>query len=283
MQGGISFSPDLWEKYGAPDRLLFSKNDYVNIDNQKVIKELFLIDDETLRTLTSLFVSLCHHRFPIKIPNLEKPSKFIDIRGYLIPGADILNGFASLKPLSPLSINLVLDGLTGLNDLMRANGIDYVLTGSLGLYIHGLVPSSYIPHDIDIIISNSQNKHPFLTNQMILDLFVQYCGGARLDYSFYDLSDLFVFYIGINKIEINALVDKNNVFLNSDYCIMNIMGQEIKVHSALSIFREKYKMRRMKDFKFNNDIQYTLNQFLLPEDPPEFDYEEFYYRHFIIL
>ena len=255
---GISLSPDLWEKYGAPDRLLFSKKDYVNIYNQIVIKELFLIDDETLRTLTSLFMSLCHHRFPIKIPDLEKPSKYKDIKGYLIPGADILNG-SSDQFISPLTIKQVLDGLIGLNDLLRANGIDYVLTGSLGLYIHGLVPSSYIPHDIDIIFSSDNNKHPYLTNQMILDLFVQYCGGARLDYSFYDVSDLFVFYIGIKKIEINAFVDRNNVFLNSDYCIMNIMGQEIKVHRALSLIREKYKMRRMKDFKFNNDIQYTLS------------------------
>jgi serine/threonine protein kinase len=278
---GISISPDLWEKYGAPDRLLFSKKDYVNIDNQIVIKELFLIDDETLRTLTSLFVSFCHHRFPITIPTLEKPYKIGEIKGYILPGANILNNCSSLNSKSPLSINNILDGLMELNDLMRANGIDYVLTGSLGLYMHSLVPASYIPHDIDIIISNNKNKHPFLTNQMILDLFVQYCGEIRLDYSFYDASDLFVFYIGRNRIEINALVDRNNVFSRSDYCIMNIMGQEIKVHSALSIFREKYKMRRMKDFKFNNDIQYTLNQFLSPEDPPEFDYEEFYYRHLI--
>ena len=271
---GISKSPDLLSKYGAPDRLLFSKTDYANIDQQNIIKDLLLIDDKTLRTLTCIFVSLCHQRFPIAIPSLEKPFKIGEVEGYLIPGAELLSKFSIQKSQSPLSIDKVLEGLVQLNDLMTVNGIDYVLTGSLGLYMHGLVPFSYIPHDIDIIISNNKNKHPFLTNQMILDLFCQYSGGDRPEYAYYDASDMFIFYLGRNKLEINAFVDVNKVFERKDYCKMNIMGRDIMVNKALSIFREKYKLHRQKDLQFNNDIQLMLDYYLV--NKKALDFEKFY-------
>lgn len=271
---GISEHPDLLSKYGAPDRLLFSKTDYVNIDQQKVIKELFLTNDESLRTLICVFTALCHHRFPISIPTLEKPFKTGTIEGYLIKGVDVLSEFSIKMPQHPITINQVIDGLKQLDDLMRANGIDYVLTGSLGLYMHGLVPASYIPHDIDIIISSNKNKHPFLTNQMILDLFCQYSGGDRPEYAYYDASDMFIFYLGKNKLEINAFVDVNKVFERMDYRIMNIMGNDIKVNNALSIFKEKFKLRRQKDLQFNNGIQLMLNSYL--ENKQTEDFEKFY-------
>ena len=110
---------------------------------------------------------------------------------------------------------------------------------------------------------------------MILDLFSQHSGGYRPGYEYIDASNMFVFYIGINNVEINAFVDLNNVFVNSDFCVMNILGHEIKVNNALSIFKEKYKMRRLKDFKFNNEIQSSLNSFLVPK---QVDFEEIYSR-----
>ena len=271
---GISISPNLLEKYGAPDRLLFSKNDYANIDYRELIRELFILDNENLRTLTCVFVSLCHHSFPITIPIIEKPLKIGEIEGYKIPGIEVLSEFSIRKSAHAHSTQQLLEGLMQLNDLLRANGIDYVLTGSLGLYIHGLVPTSYIPHDIDIIISNTKNKHPYLTNQMILDLFVQYSGGDRPEYAYYDASDMFIFYLGRDKLEINAFVDVKKVFERKDYCKMNIMGCDIKVNNALSIFREKYKLRRQKDLQFNNDIQLRLNSYLENKQSEEF--EKFY-------
>lgn len=276
---GISKSPDLLSKYGAPDRLLFSMTDYANIDQRNIIKDLLLIDDENLRTLTCIFASLCHQRFPITIPSFEKPVKIGEVEGYLIPGVELLSKFSIQKPKSPQSIEKVLEGLLQLNDLMRANGIDYILTGSLGLYIHGIVPASYIPHDIDIIILDKKNKHPYLTNQMILDLFTQYSGGDRPEYAYYDASDMFIFYIGKNKMEVNAFVDVNNVFGKSDFRIMNIKGSEIKVNNAFSILGKKFQMRRLKDYQFFNEIQASLNSFLTPKQSKDFDD---YYNEMII-
>ena len=75
-------------------------------------------------------------------------------------------------------------------------------------------------------------------------------------------------------IEINAFVDRKDVFSNSDYCTMNIMGHDIKVNKALSIFKEKYKLRRLKDYEFNNKIETSLNSFFKPEQAK--DFEEIY-------
>ena len=157
-------------RYGAPDRLLFSKINYASINQHIVIKKLLLIGDEYLRTLVCIFIALCHHKFPINIKTLEKPFLTRVINGYYVKAVDILSEFLIKKHQHPLSIRQVIDGLKQLDVLMRVNGIDYVLTGSLGLYLHGFAPASYIPHDIDIIISNNNNKNPFLLNQMILDL-----------------------------------------------------------------------------------------------------------------
>ena len=266
---GISKSPNLLSKYGAPDRLLFSKTDYANIDQQEVIKELFLVDDESLRIFTCIFTALCHHRFLISIPTLEKPFRTREIGGYLIKGVDALSELYIKKSQHPQTINHVIDGLKRLDDLMRINGIDYVLTGSLGLYMHGLIPPSYVPHDIDIIISNNN-----MTNQIILDLFCRYSGGDRPECAYYGASDMFIFYLGKNKLEINAFVDVNKVFERMDYRVMDIMGYDIKVNNALSIFREKYKMRRQKDLQFNNGIQLLLNSYL--ENKQTEDFEKFY-------
>ena len=268
------------KKYGATDRLLFSERDYLNIESSPVLKTLFTYDDINIHIISSIFISLCKRSFSFSIPTFRKPYTSGKVYDYSIRGLNYLSTPSAIRPRL-LTIDNLLESLIDLDDLMKANGIDYVLTGSLGLYIHGLTPVSYIPHDIDIIIADNVNKHPSLTNQMILDLFVQHCGGTRPDYSYICASDMFSFYIGNQKIEVNAFVDINNVFVNSDFCKMSIMGREIKVNNTLSILKQKYKLRRPKDFKFNNDLQATLDQYLIPEDIPEYDYEEFYSRHLI--
>jgi hypothetical protein len=85
---------------------------------------------------------------------------------------------------------------------------------------------------------------------------------------------MFLFYIGNQRIEVNAFIDRKNVFSSSDYCIMNIMKHDIKVNNVLSILKEKYKLHRLKDFEFSNKIATTLNSFFEPEQTK--DFEEIY-------
>ena len=255
----ISDNAKLLEEYGSPERLLFSEKDYSNLSNNKVIPVLLKENNAHIISLITILHSLCHFNFTFTIPVLEKPYQKYEVLGYPLYGLNLLHKKTNKKSII-LSINNIIEGLIELDDLMKANGIDYVLTGSLGLYFHGITPISYVPHDIDIIFSDNNNKLPNMTSQMILDLFVYYCGGERADYTCYNVSDLFVFYIGSNKIEINAFVDRKKVFDSTDYCTMNIMGRDIKVNKALSIIKEKYKLRRLKDYEFNNDIQNVLNE-----------------------
>lgn len=274
---GISKKTDFLAQYGAPDRLLFSKTDFSNITQQEIIKDLFLIDDEPLRRLTCLFVSLCDHIIPITIPVLELPVKMGEIEGRLIPGVELLSKFSNHPSTPHFSIDELLEGFKLLNDLMRVNGIDFVLTGSLALYMHGLVPASYVPHDIDIIIS-SKNKHPLQSNLILLDLFTHFCGETKSEYAYSNAVDMFIFYLKKSMIKINAFIDINSVFAKSDFRIMNVMGCEVKVHNALSILEKKYKMRRLKDYQFNNELQDVLNSFFVPQNT---DFEDVY-RYMIL-
>ena len=73
---------------------------------------------------------------------------------------------------------------------------------------------------------------------------------------------MFVFYIGHYAIEVNAFIDRANTRNSNGYTIMQIMGRNIKVNDALPIFKEKFKLCRLKDYKFNHDIQTTLNLLL---------------------
>ncbi len=51
----IAMQPDLLDKYGASDRLLFSQNDYKDICRCHLIKELYPSEDSELNVLLSLF------------------------------------------------------------------------------------------------------------------------------------------------------------------------------------------------------------------------------------
>lgn len=52
----IALHPELLEEYGASDRLLFSENDYRNINQSNLLKKLFPSDDSEQNVLISLFM-----------------------------------------------------------------------------------------------------------------------------------------------------------------------------------------------------------------------------------
>ena len=260
----ISLNPSLLEAYGATDRLLFSERDYNRIDRHEVIRYLFMENDASIKTITSFFISLCYLKnISIVIPVVKRPYRIERVGCYDLAGANILSKDTSSQSNPHLSIKQMIDGLLDLCDLMEGNSIDFVLTGSLGLYIHGMTPDSYSPHDIDIIIVNNHSNHPALTNEMILNLFVQYSGGKRPKYGYYSELDLFVFYIGSQRIEINAFYDRENVIACSDYKAYSIMNRKVYVKDVLSILKEKYKLCRLKDYQFNVNLQIIMNSFFI--------------------
>ena len=51
----IAVEPSLLDQFGAPDRLLFSVNDYCNLNGSSVLRQLYTIDDSELKMLCSVF------------------------------------------------------------------------------------------------------------------------------------------------------------------------------------------------------------------------------------
>jgi hypothetical protein len=166
--------------------------------------------------------------------------------------------------LMSIPIETIIDALNDLNDLMSANGIEYILTGTLGLYLYGFSPTNYIPHDIDIIIPfGSNTNHPFLGIESMLEMFEQYSGRwGGGGYTDNDTTRIYIFNIGEYSIEVNAFFNNRGLILNNNYNTMRVRDFDIKVRRVFDIFREKYKLHRLKDFEFNKEIQDTLNQYL---------------------
>ena len=77
----ISYQPELLEKYGASDRLLFSEKDYLDISQCQLLKKIFPSSDKELSVLISLFflsmekTSLLDTSFfVLKLKSLQKPN-----------------------------------------------------------------------------------------------------------------------------------------------------------------------------------------------------------------
>lgn len=259
----ISVNSQWLEDYGAVDRLLFSENDYLSIDTNPIIKHLFLTNNPNVNIIVSIFISLLNHKFCFTIPLLNKPHK-TEMMGDVLLANDVFMlsrkvvGNNALVPPKP--IDVIINGLIDLNDFLTANSIDFILTGSLGLYMHGFTPYTFLPHDIDVIVLNNCNPFPFMPDDYLLYLFEQHCGSRGPVYE--DGTRTYVFYIGNNNVEVNAFYHGETLFAPFSYREMLIGNRCIKVRDALCIIKEKYRLRRTKDYQFNIDIQNIMNGFL---------------------
>ncbi len=260
----ISLDTQLLAEYGAVDRLLFSEDDYRNIDSNPIINRLFSYNISEVNIIASVFVSLLKRRFHFTIPLIKKPHKTQRFRNERIDDLFLLNkqGEGDIAQTLPKPIDVVLDGLIDLDDFFTANGLDFMLTGSLGLYMHGLTPYTYIPHDIDVIVLN--NAVPIMPEEYYLNLFEQYSGSKGPTYE--DGTRTFVFYIGNDCVEVNAFFYGKALFAPNKYREMLIGHHTIKVRDAFCIFKEKYRLHRLKDYQFNLDVQNIMNGFLSHEE-----------------
>ena len=138
----ISYIPNYYNKQGPNDGLLFTQVDYITGTWCKVIDRCVFYmkedryKDEYLLSLAGLFAGLCKYQYNLSIPSMKYP---INSDNYSLWG---IRGIEFLLPYSfdqlimedndstPTSIEIVLDGLTDLDFFLRANNIDYVLSGS---------------------------------------------------------------------------------------------------------------------------------------------------------
>ena len=153
-----------------------------------------------------------------------------------------------------------MSGLLDLECFLRTNEIDYILSGSVGLFLQGFIPPSYLPHDIDIRIpSNSQS------NTKICDFFnkvSKYSVGEKNPIDEYP-EQTFTFYVKNNMIKVNAFVCYNQNSPENKTHLIYLNNCKFKVHDVMAILQKKYAMKREKDFLFNNQIQMAMNSFFV--------------------
>ena len=259
----ISITPHLLNEYGASDRLLFSFHNYHNIDNSFIIKIQF--DNKEDDYLRRLFIVLCHYPFTFSLPSFAMPYKEIRVNGIDIRGYEFLKLYQKDYSNEKKSIDPI-DNLMVLDLFLTLNRINYVLTGSLGLYLHGFVPDNYIPHDIDIKIWTEENNYgicQFLDALTII---------SQTNNPEYDTNEdqMYSFCIGPDSMMVNAFVNYDKVPCKkgfSDCQIMKITGSRvsderfIKVHGILQILEQKYVMKRWKDYQFYLNMQNITRDF----------------------
>ena len=154
-----------------------------------------------------------------------------------------------------------------LDTFMNENKIPYVLTGTVALAMHGLVPKNYHPHDIDIIILvPKKNKEEYTRIEKLL-LHLQYLAGETLN----DYCNVITFvangtkvnaFMGGSEIEKQELGNKNNYIgtfgEQAQYRVMQIEDKLIRVSLVLDTLKMKFGLKRLKDYAFAKDLVSTI-------------------------
>lgn len=145
---------------------------------------------------------------------------------------------------------VVLEDIKVLSKHLNENNIPFVLTGTASLMVHGLLPDSYSPDDIDVIILvNPENKNYEAIQQHLLQL--QYLAGEKSN----DYPDAVITFRANGK-KVNAFMgDKEN---HSFVKVLISEGLIINVSSVVDALKAKFHLKRIKDYKFAKDLVSTI-------------------------
>jgi hypothetical protein len=144
--------------------------------------------------------------------------------------------------------------ISTLDAFLESHHIDYVLTGTSGLFYHGFLPKETETHDIDIIIvpHNDEQREEIMT----LLKEQEQLSGCQYDNEHYD-QRVYIFKIGENNVKVNAFEGSHADIEASRAMVIN--GIAIRVHSVMHILQAKLAMKRSKDYEFYNKIVYQLS------------------------
>lgn len=154
---------------------------------------------------------------------------------------------------------VTLDDIKILHEFLSKKNIDFVLTGTTGLYIHGLLPDGYKPEDVDIIVVASKATH----GKYLFDEFMtiqKLAGGPAASENY--KNECFTFKIGPNNTKVNAIM----CFIETDptptYIELTFGGnlkKTLKLHAVNEILNTKFSLHRTKDYKFFKDLIATIS------------------------
>lgn len=135
--------------------------------------------------------------------------------------------------------------LKTLNDFLVSRDVDYVLTGTMALYVHGALPSNYEVKDLDIIaLTTDENRDALMSMFGELEKLsgCQYCDEHYTH-------RVYIFKIGQYNIKVNVFEGKPENTPSSQMFIPEI-GMMIRVHDVSAILEAKFSLSRPKDYMF---------------------------------
>ena len=157
-----------------------------------------------------------------------------------------------------------------LDMFMQAHNIPYVLTGTAALMVHGILPEGYVADDIDIIVLVNQkedsNKY-FAVEKTLKQLELLSGEKKNTDYNS-------VITFRANNVKVNAFMggkEINEQQTSCQYNYINSFGENehynkimienasfVRVSDVLCVLKAKFRLRRMKDYKFAKDLASTI-------------------------
>lgn len=156
-----------------------------------------------------------------------------------------------------------------LDMFMQGHDIPYVLTGTAALMVHGILPEGYAADDIDIIVLVNQNEdsNKYSAVEKTLKQLELLSGEEKnVDYNS-------VITFRANGVKVNAFMggkkickqeacNPNNYIdgfgESSHYNEIQIEGAFVKVSDVICILKAKFRLNRMKDYKFAKDLASTI-------------------------
>lgn len=150
---------------------------------------------------------------------------------------------------------VTLDDIMILHEFLSKKGINFVLTGTTGLYIHGLFPDGYVPEDIDIIVIASEATREYLCEKFLT--IEKLTGGSASSENY--KNECFTFRVGPNSTKVNAIM----YFIESDkeapsFIELAFGEKTLKLHSVDEILQAKFHLKRAKDYMFCNKLMATF-------------------------
>jgi hypothetical protein len=174
---------------------------------------------------------------------------------------ELTEWYTSSDELSEKRISV--EDLINLDDFMCANRMEYVVVGTMGLYLHGLVPDNYVVKNIDILVSSSCDDY-----KRICSCLRQVEENCYSTYDLYDYDRSSVLREGtdyaiklIDNVNVSVTI-LNYLIDSSHFHSFTIRGRSIPVLNVYEILKHKYSQRRTKDYEFHIAMQNKLSKFL---------------------
>ena len=159
------------------------------------------------------------------------------------------------------SSSQIIKDLQALKAVFDKEDIQFAITGSLALIMHGIdfQIMALMPNDIDIIVEDTDRSKKLLETLSLAS-----ANAVKSTDKNYPENSMFTFKIGYTTV--NAWIDNQNRFENvggnADLSYFKLGKCLYPIVGISPILIKKFGYGRIKDYKFNNSLQDLFNFYL---------------------